>query len=44
MKDKQVTDFLSELKRVLGTLDGVVVKWHDGRQFINLNGKWQLNG
>lgn len=43
MKDKQIADFLMELKRMLVTLEGVIVKWDDGRNFINLNGKWQLD-
>lgn len=42
MKDKQISDFLMDIKRVLGTLEGVIVKWDDGRDFIHLNGKWQL--
>lgn len=41
-KDTEVTQFLADLKQQIGTLEGVKVKWPDGREFIHEDSQWRV--
>lgn len=42
MKDKQVAAIIAEIEKQFGSLDGVRVKWDDGRVFVHKNGRWTV--
>lgn len=38
-KDPEVTAFIADLAKIM-PLDGVKVRWPDGRKFIHAQGRW----
>lgn len=44
MKVHEVRKYIEEIGRFWCSIDGLKVKWRDGRVFIHKNEKWQLDG
>lgn len=39
-KDARVTEFIAAAERAFGSMEGAEVKWHDGRIFRMIRGRW----
>lgn len=44
MKDLEVREYINEIEKAFGSIEGLKIHWHDGRTFVFKDGKWQLDG